>query len=661
MAIRGFGRRPDRPTDIGVDLDQMTQRREASARSTPESAAARSSAVPAGPAAAPAAGLAGPSGGPAKPASARRSARSAPPPENKAASHPNRVGVVVIHGIGTQKPGETLLSWAHSLLRVVNAWAGATPGVPHSNDHALTADIDLSGGTRPWVAIDVPPTPDHAKQTWLLTEVWWAARVTPPSLAEMFNWLIPNGEIRSLISGISHGLDRQDRTLRAIDRVFLLPFVWLATALAFVAYLALSVVWIIPYQPLRDSALFKALDVFLIDWFGDLRVVLTDRAQAASIRSRAIDAIRACVDQGCGTIVVIGHSAGTIVGYTTLADAALEPDLPIARFITLGQALGIGWRLGHVLDPSIADRDPDRLYEGDRLRTPIETARPGLEWHDFWATHDPAPAGGFANAPSLSRPSRTGGTSTMVFNHMSILEDHGGYWDNDEEFLLPVARLLDTAPARALASTSRFFPESATAPGAPPTSDDRSGRSPVRARARQQRVEALQRSWAMVMLAGALAVPVVLVGSIIGGEPTYQRGFEQLWGALVWLSTTPAGNLWSALGIGLPGDPPDGLIASLLGIALMAVGFWGIGKIASRLWEAWDRRERQIALQPVPQWRSVREIEVPLVLCGIAALTFLAFAATGNWLFALPALVLVACARVMSALVPKGTVVNPPS
>ena len=59
--------------------------------------------------------------------------------------------------------------------------------------------------------------------------------------------------------------------------------------------------------------------------------------------------------------------------------------------------------------------------------------------------------------------------------------------------------------------------------------------------------------------------------------------------------------------------------------------------------------------------RSVREIEVPLVLCGIAALTFLAFAATGNWLFALPALVLVACARVMSALVPKGTVVNPPS
>jgi hypothetical protein len=667
MAIRGFGRRPDRPTDIGADLDRMTKDREAIAPSTHRSAAAGAAGAAAGPAAAGAsAAPAGPAAAAAKPATGRRSSRAAtapnvPPAQSEPpAPDPNRIGVVVIHGIGNQKPGETLLTWAHSLLRVVNAWATTTPDVPHSNDHALTADIDLSGGTRPWVAIDVPQALGHAKQTWLLTEAWWAARVTPPSLADMFDWLVPSGEIRSLIAGVFHGVDQQDRTLRAIDRVFLVPFVWLATALALLLYVVLSAVRIVPYQPLRDSVLFKALDAFLIDWFGDLRAVLTDRTQAASIRSRAIDAIRACVDQGCGTIVVIGHSAGTIVGYTTLADTALEPNVPIARFITLGQALGIGWRLGHVQDPSIADRDPDRLYEGDRLRTPIETARPGVEWHDFWATHDPAPAGGFANAPSLSRPSRTGGTSTMVFNHMSLLEDHGGYWDNDEEFLLPVARLLDTAPARALASTSRFFPESATPPGGQPTPDDRSGRSPVRARARQQRVEALQRSWAMVMIAGALAVPAVVVGSIVGSEPTYQRGFEQLWGAWVWLSTTPARHLWSAFGVGLPGDPPDGLIASLIGMALMAVAFWGVGKIASGLWLAWDARERQIALQPVPQWRPIREIEGPLVLCGIAALTLLAFAATGNWWFAMPALLLIVCARVMSALLPKGTVINPP-
>ena len=111
-----------------------------------------------------------------------------------------------------------------------------------------------------------------------------------------------------------------------------------------------------------------------------------------------------------------------------------------------------------------------------------------------------------------------------------------------------------------------------------------------------------------------------------------------------------------SIGIGLPGDPPDGLIASLIGLALMGGSFWLAGKIASNLWEAWDERERKIALQPVPQWRSVREIELPLWLCGFGALTLLAFAATGNWWFALPALVLMLAATAIAALLPKGEV-----
>jgi hypothetical protein len=247
----------------------------------------------------------------------------------------------------------------------------------------------------------------------------------------------------------------------------------------------------------------------------------------------------------------------------------------------------------------------------------------------------------------------------MVFNHMSVLEDHGGYWDNDEEFLLPVARLLDTAPGRAIAATSRFFPEGTPLPGAEPTADDRAGRSPVRARARAARVAALQRSWAMVMLAGALAVPAALIGSIVAGTPTYLRAFAQLWGAVVWLASTPVGTVWTAFGIGLPGPAPDGLVASLAGLALMGGSFWASGKVASMLWETWDARERQIALQPVPQWRGIGEIEGPLLLCGLGALTLLAFAATGNWWFAAPAIVLAICARIIGALLPRGTVVNP--
>lgn len=670
MAIRGIGRRPDRPADIGADLDRLAGAR-------PETP--------------PPAGLADATG------------------LGAAAPDPNRIGVVVIHGIGTQKPGETLLLWAHSLLRVVNAWAATTPGVAHDNDHALTADIDLTGATRPWVAIDVPAAPGHEPQTWLMTEAWWAARVTPPTLSEMYRWLVPSGELGSLVRGIFHGVSGQDRLLRAIDRVFLVPFVWVATILSVLLYIVLSVVRVVPYKPLQDSALFAALDTFLIDWFGDLRVLLTDRAQAASIRSRAIDAIRACADEGCGTVVVIGHSGGTIVGYTTLADDALEASLPVTRFVTLGQALGIGWRLGHALATTVADRYPDRLYEGDRLDRRVEQVRPGVEWHDFWATHDPAPAGGFANAPALSRPSRTGGTSTMVFNRMSILEDHGGYWDNDEEFLLPVARLLDTSPGKALASASRFFPDPApragaaptagpaeaapavdpaeamsapaadptstgdvpdeapgslpgpAASGAPASADARSGRSPARSAARQARVAALQRSWALVMLAGALAIPAVVAHSVlVGGPPSFELAGQGVWGFAGWLGER-VGLLLDALSIGRPAGALSPTVASLIGIGVFAGAFYAAGWIASRLWQDWDARERELALQPVPQWRPIRQIERPLWLCGAAAMLLLLFAVSGNWLLAAPSAVLVGVAWLLAARVPRGHVVNPPA
>ena len=88
----------------------------------------------------------------------------------------------------------------------------------------------------------------------------------------------------------------------------------------------------------------------------------------------------------------------------TLADEAYE-SLPVNTFITHGQALTIAWRLGHVDDRDTADHHPDHLYLGDRLSTDLTTLRyrSGLRWYDFWATHDPAPAGGFATGAPRDR------------------------------------------------------------------------------------------------------------------------------------------------------------------------------------------------------------------------------------------------------------------
>ena len=55
------------------------------------------------------------------------------------------------------------------------------------------------------------------------------------------------------------------------------------------------------------------------------------------------------------------------------------------------------------------------------------------------------------------------------------------------------------------------------------------------------------------------------------------------------------------------------------------------------LWTAWDAREREISLQPIPQWRNLRSLAIQLGLCAAAAVWLLTFAASGSFVLALDA------------------------
>ena len=206
-----------------------------------------------------------------------------------------------------------------------------------------------------------------------MTEAWWAARVSPPSVAQMFRWLVP-WEIKRLIGGILSGFGSEGGFFRLVDIVFLPLFLIPMTVLIILAFILFRILRAIPWKPLQDFAAIRAIDAFLVDWFGDMRILLTDRVQAANIRARVAEAIGDCVDAGCGTIVVIGHSGGTIVGYMTLADEAYS-SLPVSTFVTHGQALTLAWRLAHFGEPEVADHHPDRLYAGDRLSDGPHEAR----------------------------------------------------------------------------------------------------------------------------------------------------------------------------------------------------------------------------------------------------------------------------------------------
>jgi len=173
----------------------------------------------------------------------------------------------------------------------------------------------------------------------------------------------------------------------------------------------------------------------------------------------------------------------------------------------------------------------------DRLRRDITRRRPGLRWRDFWGSHDPAPAGPLQLGqirPPIADRGRV--RSYRVWNRRSLLDDHGGYFDNDEEFVLPLLREIDVPDG--WGERSRFYPPdpgtdpiglppSTAAPGANPDEDPRGVIDPRVIRHRQR--VALVALWRQA----ALAIPVATIALALQLYPDRLIAIGNEVGALV--------------------------------------------------------------------------------------------------------------------------------
>jgi hypothetical protein len=459
-------------------------------------------------------------------AAAVGAAAAGAPLERPDGQAPERIGVVWVHGIGGQKPGESLLDWTRPVIKVLTEWRQRHG---HPPDPVVQSRIDFTGSEPPIIQLDLPrfdpaveaPGDDDATvyphQTWYVTETWWASNVQPPSLGTTVRWLAHDlGRVvdavrraanarRSSRSGDYLVATEGPGWTRAIDSIKAWAVPTLVGLLWLIGGAVASVYALLRGLPLiGDKVAIAQLDTFLIDWFGDLRVLLHDPSQAANIRGRLVETLTTMsTDYGCTSIVVIAHSGGVIVALTTLGDDTLvlpgggQP-FPVTKLVTIGQAMSVAWRLQNAwlttaeMMRTMGAEVRGGLPYGDRLIANPYRFYPHLRWLDFWGTYDPAPAGQFDRAP-VARP-REGGQaeaatgaaaepaadaasgaaaeptaepapeeihpfapdqSRAVWNRMSFHEDHGAYWDNDEEFIIPLVREIETAAGGA--DPSRFF------------------------------------------------------------------------------------------------------------------------------------------------------------------------------------------------------------
>jgi hypothetical protein len=256
--------------------------------------------------------------------------------------------------------------------------------------------------------------------------------------------------------------------------------------------------------------------------------------------------------------------------------------------VTLGEGLALAWRI---------EGAAKELAPGSRLLGDLTTLRPNLRWSDFWSTYDPAPAGPITPPAGIGAADR----SHSTVNRMSILEDHGSYWDNDEEFMIPLLRNIDTPDGEV--TGSRFFRDA--------------GLGTVRLSWRRRRVAVLA-LWRWIATLGA-AVPLIVTTATSSLAAAGVVGLAARHGPArlgadfaSWWATVPGHELIAG--------PLDGVarVASWPG-ALPVLGEWAIGaaiiivtflilaRIGVGRWESWDFAERLAARKRVPEhvagWR----------------------------------------------------------
>ena len=406
------------------------------------------------------------------------------------------VGVVFVHGIGSQEQGEILRDWGGAMASVLIDFRVAAGA---DGDPVLATQLDPTAPGRIFVELQLPETtgPDGKaipEEHWLLTEAWWAHEITPPSFGQMAQWLGPDGAVPRIVKTIiprstgrsdprsmacspepggsplpaapqratgerrSRGLrDRAERAMTGwrADKVgqtrsWLLQVGAWAYLQAFSALLLLiygvlrSIEALIPVGPLANGALTRPIDRFVLEWFGDVFVLLGVPATAASVRGRLARAIADLAGAQADEIVVIAHSGGAIVSWTTLADENTQ-DLRVDQLVTIGEGLNLGW---NITSGDGTSDDADGMLDRARHRfrllyRPLLTSRDKLRWVDYWGSRDPAPSGSLDPPDAELEPDAERFVSMPIWNLLSFREDHGGYWENDEEFVIPLLRRLE--------------------------------------------------------------------------------------------------------------------------------------------------------------------------------------------------------------------------
>jgi hypothetical protein len=410
----------------------------------------------------------------------------------------SELGVLFVHGIGSQRRGDTLLDFGEPLGQSLTDWFG-----PEAVTWSGTELVDPKGGAPAHTRIAIDRGGERRRL--LVAESTWADAFNPPSWWPLMTWLlwaVPFVVLRATDHRL--GLVRTNQLIDA-HRKLRHPLRWLANQawrivknVASVAIVLVLTVVLLLLSPIalipRVRAAAQSVQRLLIRYIGDSYDLVVSPGRGDAMVAQVESDLAWLESASVLKVAIVAHSQGAELVRRMLARRARGK--PIASLITFGSGIaklraverlhgqgrtavfayalrGVAAALtcggvvlavlrGGIWLPivAVAAIASGALITGARgvLKQIVNDDDLGEElaevvegrlrrWHDYYATSDPVPEG----ALPLDEVKLEAGRSTRIANRRSPLFDHTSYFGNGEAFrpavLAELATLLGWRPS----------------------------------------------------------------------------------------------------------------------------------------------------------------------------------------------------------------------
>lgn len=286
--------------------------------------------------------------------------------------HAPELGILLVHGIGEQKQGETLNEFGTPILKWIDQWLeqdivvrSVVSGIGQNlHTKPIEGSIDVREGMLrpPDLPLDEPAhatvlikRKENSQVTlhkWLFAESWWSPQTLTPQVSKFLLWLITRGpwvlllhlsqvcgvnlrEFDAQIQKQKPAFRDQIRTIWWSTRIFAVTLVWLALSLlVVVAWMVVSLIALVPVGAVRAKV--YAFLQSITGVVGDSYVLINDPIQRAAFVESTRRGLAWLRQMGCAKVAVVAHSQGAAVA----RDVLFKRNAPqVELLVTLGPGL----------------------------------------------------------------------------------------------------------------------------------------------------------------------------------------------------------------------------------------------------------------------------------------------------------------------------------